>query len=122
MELEDKAVVENPSTHKLIQPWDAWALASDTNYVFLDVRTHGEFSGKNGHIENALNIPIDDLSGRTTELKKHQSRMILAYCSHGIRSARAATLLQEKGYTIFSIIGGTTKWTRDGLPLVVRPK
>ncbi len=116
MDLEDKAVLENPSTHKLIEPVDAWSHNVDTTYLFVDVRSPREFSGKEGHIENAVNIPVGDLPSRLGELDK--SRIILAYCSHGIRSARAAKLLQEKGYKVFSVIGGTTKWIRDGLPVV----
>ena len=117
MDLEDKAVVENPSTHKLIEPVKAWTHNADTTYLFVDVRSPREFSEEKGHIGTAVNIPIGELPNRLGELDK--SRIILAYCSHGIRSARAAKLLQEKGYKVFSVIGGTTKWIRDGLPVVI---
>ena len=117
MDLEDKAMIENPTTHKLLEPAVAWSHSGDTAYFFLDVRSPDEFSGKTGRLKGAVNIPIGELAKRLGELELYKSRTILAYCSHGIRSARAARILQEKGFTVFSVIGGTTKWIRDGMPL-----
>ena len=122
MDLEDKAVVENPTTHKLIEPAKAWSHNGDTAYFFLDVRSPDEFSGKTGRVKGSVNIPIGDLTKRLGELESYKPRTILAYCSQGIRSARAARILQEKGFTVFSVIGGTTKWIRDGLPVATEPK
>ena len=117
MKFEDKSVLENPTDHKLITPDEAYALMQkDINIFILDVRTTDEYRGV-GHIAKATLIPINELEDRLTELAPEKSKTIIAYCSHGIRSARAATLLQKKGYTVFSLMGGTTKWTRNKFPL-----
>ncbi|MGH2568068.1 MAG: rhodanese-like domain-containing protein [Bacteroidota bacterium] len=118
MEFEDRAVVENPTDHKLIAPEKAHQLMQkDSNVVLLDVRSPGEFQ-TNGHLQGARLIPIQELERRVDELAAEKGKTIITYCSHGIRSARAARLLQSKGFTIYSLIGGTTKWTRDKLPVV----
>jgi rhodanese-related sulfurtransferase len=117
MKFEDKAVVENPTDHKLIWPDKAYSLMQKDSSIFiLDVRSKAEFRDV-GHIAKAVLIPIKELEDRLSELTPAKSKTIIAYCSHGIRSARAATLLQKKGFTVLSLVGGTTKWTRDKLPL-----
>jgi rhodanese-related sulfurtransferase len=118
MEYEDKAVLENPKDHKVIPPDKAFALMQKDSSVFvLDVRTLSEYRD-DGHLTKAVLIPIKELAKRLSELAPAKSKTIIAYCSHGIRSARAATLLQSKGFTVVSLIGGTTKWTRDKFPIV----
>jgi len=120
MELVDKAVVENPTTHKLIFPRQAFDLMNKAkDVVVLDVRTEGEYEGEDGHLTNAVLIPIADLEKRLKELEPHKGKTIIAYCSHGIRSARAAQLLSRHGFTAFSLVGGTTKWSREKFPTIV---
>jgi len=118
MDLEDRKNVENPTTHKIIFPKEAWALAqSDSTVLFLDVRSEREYKGTTGHIRNALLIPVGELEKRVSELEPFRKNQILTYCSHGIRSARAARILQKHGYLVKSVVGGTTKWIREKLPL-----
>ncbi len=71
----------------------------------VDVRTVGEYRG--GHIDGAANIPIDQLPGRTGELSK--DKPVVVYCQSGARSARAASLLRERGYDVFDL-GGIGNW------------
>ena len=118
MELEDRAIEENPTDHRLIVPQKAHELLQkDSNIVLLDVRSAGEYR-TNSHLEGARLIPIQDLENRLSELDSLKEKTIITYCSHGIRSARAARLLQSKGFTVYSLIGGTTRWTREKLPVV----
>jgi len=120
MELADKTVVENPTTHKLIFPQQAFDLIKKAkDVVVLDVRTEGEYEGEEGHLTNAVLIPIADLEKRLKELEPYKGKTIIAYCSHGIRSARAAQLLSRHGFTAFSLVGGTTKWSREKFPTIV---
>jgi rhodanese-related sulfurtransferase len=117
MKFEDKAVVENPTDHKLMWPAKALELMQKDNTIFvLDVRTKSEYRDV-GHIGKAVLIPISELEDRLNELTPVKSKTIIAYCSHGIRSAKAATLLQKKGFTVFSLVGGTTKWIREKFPI-----
>ncbi|QTN01503.1 rhodanese-like domain-containing protein [Sediminibacillus dalangtanensis] len=73
----------------------------------IDVREPKEFDG--GHILGARNIPLSQLRNRLTELRKDQP--IYMYCQNGTRTARAAILLQKKGYNeLFQLQGGFKKW------------
>ena len=51
-----------------------------------------------GHVENSINIPIDEFESRINELKDYQDKEILIYCSVGRRSAQAAEILENSGY------------------------
>ena len=85
------------------------------NLVILDVRTPSEFD--DGHIEGAINIPVDDLVGRLDELSIDEE--LLVYCRTGNRSARAVETLQDNGFTkIFHIEEGITAWIDAGYPVV----
>ena len=74
-----------------------------TNYVqlmqegaiILDVRTTGEFS--TGHINGAINIPLDKLSNNLEKLKA-KNKPIITCCASGMRSASAKGILLSKGY------------------------
>jgi phage shock protein E len=74
--------------------------------TLLDVRTPGEFAS--GHISGAVNIPLNDLSGRIQELREDQA--IVVYCRSGRRSAIAAKLLREHGVGTVSDLGAMSNW------------
>lgn len=74
-----------------------------TGILLLDVRTQGEFDGSAwsstyGHFKNAININVEELAERMTELTKYKDREVLVYCSQSIRSPRAAMMLNENGF------------------------
>jgi rhodanese-related sulfurtransferase len=62
--------------------------------VLLDVRTASEYDG--GHIEGAINIPLGRL--RTDYVRLDPKRTYITYCSHGLRSVKAAGILKERGF------------------------
>ena len=64
--------------------------------VILDVRDAKDYD--KGHVENSINIPIDEVESRINELKDYQDKEILIYCSVGRRSAQAAEILENSGY------------------------
>ncbi|SDK55416.1 rhodanese-like domain-containing protein [Sediminibacillus albus] len=73
----------------------------------IDVREQKEFNG--GHILGARNIPLSQLRTRMGELRKDQP--IYMYCQNGTRTARAALLLNKKGYhELYQLQGGFKKW------------
>jgi phage shock protein E len=83
--------------------------------VVLDVRTPSEYG--DGHIEGAINIPVDDLERRLGELDPGDE--LLVYCRTGNRSARAVRLLEENGFTnVFHMAGGIMAWGEAGYSLV----
>ncbi|WAC01700.1 rhodanese-like domain-containing protein [Lacinutrix neustonica] len=62
----------------------------DNDAIILDVRTAREW--ENGHIENALHIPLNELNSRIDEVKK-LNKPIITCCESGVRSAKAAKFL-----------------------------
>lgn len=66
----------------------------DKNAIILDVRTNTEFEG--GHIKGAVNIPLSQL--RTAALPFDSNQVIITCCSHGLRSVKAVSVLQSRGF------------------------
>lgn len=85
------------------------------DHILLDVRTVAEFN--EGHIEGATNIPIEELDRYLDRLPKDKT--IVVYCRSGNRSATAATLLKNEGFSsVYDIDGGLIAWGQAKLPLV----
>ena len=59
----------------------------------VDVRTPAEYA--EGHVEDSINIPLNDLPNYTEELGKMKG--IIVCCASGIRSNKAANLLKTHG-------------------------
>jgi phage shock protein E len=74
--------------------------------LLLDVRTAAEFAS--GHLEGALNIPVQELEARLGEVGP-RSRSIVVYCRSGARSATAAATLRRAGFDVLDI-GGMGSW------------
>jgi len=72
------------------------------NTILVDVRS--EIEHANGHIEGSINIPVDDLRGRLSELDS--SKEIWVYCQVGLRGYTASRILQQKGYRVKNLTGG----------------
>ena len=70
--------------------------------LLLDVRTPQEFS--QGHIPDALNIPVDDLRVRLGELPR--DRPIAVYCQVGQRGYLATRILVQAGFAAANVGGG----------------
>ncbi len=72
----------------------AEALAQE-GMVILDVRSTGEYAS--GHVEGAINLPVDELD-RISTILPDKERQIIVHCAAGVRSARATKTLQGMGY------------------------
>jgi phage shock protein E len=70
--------------------------------VIIDVRTPGEFAS--GHNKGAVNIPLDSIGSKLSEIKKKYKKPVVTVCASGMRSARAASILNANG--INAINGG----------------
>lgn len=75
--------------------------------LLVDVRTPAEFGG--GHIAGAINIPVQELEPRMSELRD-KGRPIVLYCRSGSRSATAARVLSGAGYTDVHNLGAMSNW------------
>lgn len=115
------------------------ALKADPSAVYIDVRTAQEFG--NGHPAGAVNIPVafaDPARGMVlnpdflsvVEKNFAKDKKIILGCQSGMRSARAAGILLEAGYSdIANLLGGfggmrdqsgtvmAPGWSASGLPV-----
>ncbi|MFQ3565475.1 MAG: rhodanese-like domain-containing protein [Aggregatilineales bacterium] len=82
-------------------------------HVLLDVRLPDEFAS--GHIAGSINIPVQVLAQHLEELPR--DRPIVIYCRSGNRSAQAARILAEVGFTNLYDLGGIIDWTAAGYPI-----
>jgi len=114
-------------------------LKADPTAVYIDVRSPQEFA--NGHPAAAVNIPVafaDPARGMVlnpdfvsvVEKNFAKDKKIIVGCQSGMRSARAAGMLLEAGYTdIANLLGGfggmrdqsgrvlAPGWQASGLPV-----
>jgi len=64
--------------------------------VLVDVRTIAEYEG--GHVDGALNIPVDELEHLAKNMLSNHGDIILLYCLSGSRAMIAKQLLKKAGY------------------------
>jgi phage shock protein E len=74
--------------------------------VLLDVRTPAEFAS--GHIEGAINIPVQELEARLGVVGE-KNKTVIVYCRSGARSAQAAKTLAGAGY-VARDLGPMSAW------------
>ena len=69
--------------------------------AIIDVRTTGEFA--EGHLERAINIPVEELAGRHADVERHlggdKTARLVVYCASGQRAGKAKQQLDAAGYT-----------------------
>lgn len=82
--------------------WDDFAKLNKDDYILVDVRTEWEY--RRGHIDGAVNIPVDDLRERLNELDK--GKTIVVYCQVGYRGYIADRILTQNGFNSLNITGG----------------
>lgn len=80
----------------------------------LDVRTTDEYI--ESHLENAHNICVTDDDFKEKAEGLNRDEPVYVYCKKGGRSAKAAKILQEMGFTkIYDMKGGILLWEEAGL-------
>lgn len=91
-------------------------LVSQVDVDVVDVRDDREWNA--GHLPGARHIPLEQLRADPEAYLAHKP--ILFICARGVRSLQAAKLAERFGYAqIYNLDGGTTAWSKAGLPLVV---
>lgn len=86
-------------------------MATEENYIILDVRTTEEFAEK--HIPNAINIPNETIGSEELAELPDKNQLILVYCRSGNRSKQASEKLATLGYTNIYEFGGINNWTGE---------
>lgn len=86
-------------------------MATETDYIILDVRTPEEFAEK--HIPNAINVPNEVIGTEEIVELPDKDQLILVYCRSGNRSKQASEKLVALGYTNIYEFGGINDWTGE---------
>ena len=77
----------------------------DPNMVIVDVRKTSEFD--QGHIKEALTIPLDELTDPASMANFDDNQNIYIHCAGGYRSVIASSLIKRQGiHNIRNVVGG----------------
>ena len=99
-----------------VAPQAAVQLINRENAVTIDIRAKSDF--ESGHIIDAVNIPISDLSQAEKKLKKHKDKPLLVYCGAGSLSRKAVRELKQMGFEqTHALKGGLSAWQGENLPV-----
>lgn len=81
--------------------------------IWIDVRTPEEFA--EGHIQGAVNIPVDQIAGKIAAVSPNKNAPINLYCRSGRRAEAALQELKKMGYTQVSNHGGYQDLLKKGV-------
>jgi hydroxyacylglutathione hydrolase len=80
----------------------------DQNLVVIDVRKEAEYGS--GHLKDALNIPLNDLSDPGSMADLDDKHNMYVHCAGGYRSVIASSLLKREGFhNLRNVVGGWGK-------------
>ena len=77
-------------------------LPKDGSFTLLDTRTEKEYS--RGHVEGFINIPVDSLRERLSEIDK--TKPVYVMCQSGLRSYISCRILTGEGFDCYNFAGG----------------
>lgn len=78
--------------------------SKSADVIVVDVRKEDEF--KAGHIKGAINIALEDIEAKLSELEDYKEKTVVLYCNTGNRSGKAGAQLMEKGFkTVYNADG-----------------
>ncbi len=81
---------------------EADALPCDGSAILLDTRTQAEYA--RGHVDGFINIPVDELRERLSELDS--AKPVYVICQSGLRSYIASRILTGNGFDAYNFAGG----------------
>ncbi|MDD2832713.1 MAG: rhodanese-like domain-containing protein [Methylotenera sp.] len=100
-----------------VTPKEAATMFAEKKAIILDVREDDEW--KVQHIAGAMHIPLAQVETRLDELVQYKDQPVILQCRSGKRSAKAAGILADAGFTqVYNLAGGILAWDQDGLKTV----
>ena len=88
-----------------VAQWNELSKYKSEGFAFVDVRSASEFA--NGTIPDSINIPVDELRERHTEIG---NKNVIVNCQVGQRGHVATMLLRTLGYNAKNLDGGYLTW------------
>ena len=99
---------------------DAYKALIEAKVVLVDVREDEELDIASFNVPNALHFPLSNILDIYQNIPKDKE--IIVACNHGIRSVKVVNLLHRQGWTnVYSLDGGLIEWSRNNLPLNIKP-
>ncbi len=93
------------------------AVYGEENLQLVDVRTKDEFDVS--HLKNAQNICVTSPDFKEKVASLDKEKPVYVYCKKGGRSAKAASILKDMGFTkVYDLQGGITSWQEEGLETI----
>lgn len=88
------------------------ALIDMQEVQIIDVRTQAEY--QSGHLFDAENIDVNSPEFEALIENLDKNKPVCVYCKSGGRSAKAAKILEQKGFKkVYDLKGGIVKWQKD---------
>ena len=78
---------------------------TESREFLIDVRSQKEWDDE-GHLENAILIPHNEIVDRIAEVTEDKSSKLVLYCRSGGRAGRAKAALEKLGFTNVENAGG----------------
>ena len=95
---------------------DLLEVVGGSDVVVLDVRTPAEFA--EGHVPGSLNIDLSSPSFAEDIEALPKDATYVVYCRSGNRSAQAASLMAEAGFTsVYDVDAGPATLAEAGVPV-----
>ena len=92
-------------------------IKNNSGVILLDVRTKEEFEGEAelyfGTLKNAINISIQELAQRLSNISSLKNKQIIVYCSHSHRSPQASYLFIQNVFTNVTNMAGGMSVMKD---------
>lgn len=108
---EKMQAFSNINTSQLTQ------LVNHKDAIVIDTRSTNEYN--NGHIVNAVNIPLSDITSGSQSVDHLKGKTVITYCVSGITSKSACKHLIKSGVeNVFNLTGGINSWIGEKLPLI----
>jgi len=109
-----KKILQKKAYKKITADDLKFVMENDEPPLLVDVCEEWEFH--RSHIEGAVNIPLSIIDTFVHEIttKYPEYNEIVVYCTLGVRSKTAATILNKHGFkNVYSLIGGSTSYFRS---------
>lgn len=73
--------------------------------IVIDVRSEQEYI--EGHFDGSINIPLYNIKDKIGNYVSDKNQLIVVYCSAGIRSVKAKSILNSLGYNnVYNLVQG----------------
>ncbi|PKM86754.1 MAG: rhodanese-like domain-containing protein [Firmicutes bacterium HGW-Firmicutes-12] len=105
-EVASYQTITTEEAHQLLQ--------EEKGVILLDVRSKAEYDER--HIPGSILLSVDNLKEKVGEVISDKNAFIIVYCRSGNRSAKAARVLAESGYSKVYDMGGINNWKYETQP------